>query len=681
MISTIGNFSLSATVLVAAGAILAAAASVRFRSPAYLRAARYGVAGLVLLLSVAAAGLLIALLKSDFRLEYVGSYTEQGLPWGYKLAAFWAGQAGSLLLWAWFLAVLCLIAVIALRRLGGTEGAVAVAVKALVIGFFAVLLLFTANPFALVDGPVPADGNGLNPMLQDPGMIIHPPLLFLGYAGFTVPFAVMIGVLAAGREDNRWLALVRPWLLVSWIFLTAGIVLGAWWAYIELGWGGYWAWDPVENASLLPWLTATAVLHSIMVQQHRGMFKVWNTSLIALTFILCIFGTYLTRSGVIQSVHAFPESLIGRFFLVFLVACTVGSAALIVLRLRALRSEHRLEGLVSREGAFLLGNILLLIMMLATLIGTIFPLLSAPFGESITVKPAFYNKVIAPMGIMLAALMAMGPVLSFGRSAASKIARSMVVPGIAATLVIIVLWISGMRSPWALLCAGVAALGTFAVLAGLLRSVSARRRSTGENLIAAAVRLVDRDHRRYGGQLAHLGVMMIVLGVVGSSLFVTKQTVQLRPGESVEVDGRTLTFLGIDFVREVNYDAARATLTLADADGTITTLQPEKRLYDKWQREFNSEIDLRSTLREDIYVILAGWEQRGEMTAIQILVNPMVLWIWLGGMVLCAGGLFSLLPRLLPRPAPAAVTQPAPAESRERLPAVSNVSIKPETAL
>ncbi len=680
MISSIGNLCLSATVLVAAGGLFVTAAGIRFRSSAYLRAARFGVAGLVLLLTVAATALVILLLRSDFNVEYVASYTERALPWGYKLAAFWAGQSGSLLLWAWLLAVLCLIAVISLRRLDGTEGAVAVGVMTLVVGFFAVLLLFTANPFALIEGPTPADGHGLNPMLQDPGMIIHPPLLFLGYAGFTVPFAVLIGVLVTGRDDNHWLALVRPWLLVSWIFLTAGIVLGAWWAYIELGWGGYWAWDPVENASLLPWLTATAALHSIMVQQHRGMFKTWNAVLIALTFILCIFGTYLTRSGVIQSVHAFPESLIGRFFLVFLGVCTAGSAALMVARRKSLRDEHQLEGLISREGAFLLGNILLLIMMVATLIGTIFPLLSAPFGESITIKPSFYNKLVAPMGIALAALMAAGPVLSFGRSAASKIARSMLIPAVAAMLVVIVLWFTGMRSVWALLCAGIAALGTFAVIAGLLRSVSARRRSTHEPIITAALRLIDRDHRRYGGQLAHLGVMMIVLGVVGSSLFATKETFQLQPGESVEIDGRMLTFNGLDFAREVNYDAARASLILTDADGTTTMLRPEKRLYDSWKREFNSEVDLRSTMREDIYVILAGWEQGGETTAIQVLVNPLVLWIWLGGIVLCAGGSFSLLPRLLPRAIRVAAAQPESEDHRECAVSVSNIPVKPETA-
>jgi cytochrome c-type biogenesis protein CcmF len=395
MISALGYTSLCAAVLVAAGGVLAATSAARFRSEAWLRAARWSVVALAALLTVTSAMLVVALLRSDFRYEYVAGYTERALPVGYKLAAFWAGQEGSLLLWAWLLGVMAVFAVRSMRRLEPPEQAVTLGTLAMVIGFFASLILFAADPFKMFAGAAPPDGRGLNPMLQDPGMIIHPPLLFLGYAGCTIPFAFLCGVLVSGREDNRWIAPVRRWLLVAWLFLTAGIVLGAWWAYIELGWGGYWAWDPVENASLLPWLTTTAVVHSITAQQRRGMFKVWNAVLIALSFILCIFGTYITRSGVIQSVHSFAPSLIGTFFLAFLLLTTVGSTALIVWRRKALRSEHELEGLISREGAFLLGNVLLLIMMLTTLVGTMFPLISSVFmPEPVTVQPAFYNKIV-----------------------------------------------------------------------------------------------------------------------------------------------------------------------------------------------------------------------------------------------------------------------------------------------
>ncbi|MHC4210181.1 MAG: heme lyase CcmF/NrfE family subunit, partial [Planctomycetota bacterium] len=550
MISGIGNLSLCAAILVAAGAVLASVASVRFRSPRLLRGARILLALVAVMLTATTAALIAALVNSDFRFDYVASYTERALPLGYKLAALWAGQEGSLLLWAWLLAILCMIAAVGWRTLVGTEHAVAVAVMALVCGFFGVLLLFAANPFQPVAGMAPPDGRGLNPMLQDPAMIIHPPLLFLGYAGFTIPFALTIGVLVAGRKDNHWIALVRRWLLASWLFLGAGIVLGAWWAYVELGWGGYWAWDPVENASLLPWLTSTALLHSIMVQQHRGMFKRWNVSLIFLTFTLCIFGTYLTRSGVIDSVHAYAGSLLGGFFLVFLVLLALTCLGLFAWRYRALAPEHELEGLISREGAFLLGNVLLLIMMATTLTGTIFPLLSAPFAhDPITVKPPFYNRVVAPMGILLVGLMTLGPVLAFGRAAAGKIARSLVIPGAGALVVTALVAFTLTTNAWALVCVALTALGTLTVIVDFGRCVSARRRGTGEGTARAAIRLIDRDHRRYGGQLAHLGLMMVVSGVAGSSLFGFDQTFRLQPGERVDVGRYQVTFEGLDEVR------------------------------------------------------------------------------------------------------------------------------------
>jgi cytochrome c-type biogenesis protein CcmF len=680
MISAFGNLSLGAAVLLAPGAVLASVASVRFGSAAGLKIARWCIVAIALLLTVASGALITALLTNDFRFEYVASYTERALPLGYKLAAFWAGQEGSLLLWAWLLAVMCVCAVAGFRSWRGPDHAITVAVLAVVCGFFAALMLFAANPFAFVEGQVPPDGRGLNPMLQDPGMIAHPPLLFLGYAGFTVPFAVLIGVLVANRSDNRWIARIRRWLVVSWMFLTAGIVLGAWWAYIELGWGGYWAWDPVENASLLPWFTATAVLHSLMVQQHRGMFKKWNAALIALSFILCIFGTYLTRSGVIESVHAFAPSLVGMFFLVFLAVCTFGSAALMVWRRRVLRPEHQLEGLISREGAFLGGNVLLTVMMLTTLVGTTFPILSAPFGEQITVGQPFYNRLVAPMGILLAALMALGPVLAFGKSAAAQIARSLIVPGIAAAVTTVVVGIFMTVNPWALVCVAVATLGTFAVIVGFVRSASARRRSTGEGWVVAAIRLIDRDHRRYGGQTVHLGLMMIVIGITGSSLFKVEQTHQLGPGESAQIAGAEVTFVSLDEVREINYTAVQATVEFTGADGTRRIMKPQKRFYDKWEGEPpNTEVAVRSDWRRDVYVILAGWEGGGKVTALQVKVTPLVLWIWIGGIVMTLGTLFCAMPQMLPRKRRAAAVEQTPAVTAEQVLPASAMAPQPET--
>ncbi len=355
----LGTYSLSGAVLASALGVLLAVAAGVLEKPSLLGPARWMLAMVAALITSASAALLQALVQSDFTIAYVASYTERALPLGYKLAAFWAGQAGSLLFWTWALSLMALVAAFAHKRRTAGEHAAMLGTLAAVGLFFCTLMLFAVNPF----DPTPIvvrDGNGLNPLLQNPAMIAHPPILFLGYAGFTIPFALLIGALVADRRDAGWMIQARRWLLGSWLFLTVGILLGAWWAYVELGWGGYWAWDPVENASLLPWLTATAVLHSIMIQQQRGMFRIWNAAFIAATFLLCVFATYLTRSGIVQSVHSFGQSPIGWFFLSFLVLGVLVVAGLMIARRRTLAGDRPLESVVNREGAFLAGNVLFL---------------------------------------------------------------------------------------------------------------------------------------------------------------------------------------------------------------------------------------------------------------------------------------------------------------------------------
>jgi cytochrome c-type biogenesis protein CcmF len=674
MIEIIGNMSLMAIILIACATVFASFAGIRFRTSKWANAARWSIVFISVFFTITSGALLSAILQSDFRFEYVASYTESALPIGYKVAAFWAGQQGSLLLWGWILSVMCLIAVWRFGQWRGTDYLVTVAVLAMSCGFFASLILFAANPFAVIEGGyVPYNGRGLNPQLQDPGMIAHPPLLFMGYAGFTIPFAIMIGVLTSGRRDNHWLILIRRWLLVSWIFLTAGIVLGAWWAYIELGWGGYWAWDPVENASLLPWLTSTALIHSIMVQRQRGMFKWWNVSLIALTFTLCIFGTYITRSGVIDSVHAFGKSSIGNFFLIFMGMSAFATAGLMIWRRKTLKPEHELEGIVSREGAFLLANIILLTMMLTTLVGTIFPLLSGPFlNEPMAVTAPFYNKIVVPMAILLVLIMAHGPVLVYGKSAWQKISQAMIFPGVmaiaASMCMIALMWDSWadsfaalfaletfseeMRHEFfsaiiALIVTFISTLGAGAVVVSFSRSMCARCRNTGENWLIASVRLIDKDHRRYGGQLSHLGLMLIVVGVAGSSLFNSQSLHKIQIGESVEIGSNTLTLESLHERYEANYGAVEAVVTLADRNGDSVTLKPQRRFYNGWEDQPNSQVAVLSSWRKDIYLSLVGWEEGGSITAIQVVANPLVVWIWIGGVVTVLGGVLSCLPQLL----------------------------------
>jgi cytochrome c-type biogenesis protein CcmF len=379
------------------------------------------------------------------------------------------------------------------------------------------------------------------------------------------------------------------------------------------------------------------------------MFKLFNAFLIAASFILCIFGTYLTRSGVIQSVHAFPESPLGQVFLAFIIILILGSAGLMIWRHRLLRSEHQIEGVISREGAFLLGNIILVLMMAVTLIGTIFPILSGPFGREITAKPEFYNKVVAPMGLLLAFIMAHGPVLAFGKMAGSKIARDMRIPGIAAVIITVVTAVFFTRNVWALMCTFVAVLGTFAVIVGFTRTVTARHRSTGEGWVLAAIRLIDADKRRYGAQVTHLGVMMIIIGVAGSSLFTKDHMVVLERGRATQVGEYTMTLDALEGVRGPNYDAVQATVTLENPDGTAMTLTPQKRLYDKWRHQPNSEVALYSDPAKDVYLILNQWSERGIAASVKLQISPMVAWIWIGGIVMVLGSFYCMLPRFLPR--------------------------------
>ncbi|WP_428938349.1 heme lyase CcmF/NrfE family subunit [Fontivita pretiosa] len=667
MTGLIGNFSLAAAVLVSLLALFTALAAARFESASLLRWSKSLLVALFGVFTVGSIALSIALVNCEFAFDYVARYTERALPFGYKLAAFWAGQEGSLLLWAWLLAGMSALCGLTLKQQqAGPSGspsrqspilehATVLATLSIVCGFFAFLMLFAANPFKVSD-VIPADGHGLNPMLQDPGMIAHPPTLFLGYAGYTIPFALLVGALLAGRRDNEWLAPVRRWAVFSWLLLSIGILLGAQWAYVELGWGGYWAWDPVENASLLPWLTGTALLHSIVIQQNRGMFKKWNAWLIAATFILCIVGTYITRSGVIDSVHSFGRSLIGTFFLVFLLIAILFSVAIIAIRSRFLRSEHELEALMGKEGFFLATNVLLVGMTIVTLVGTMFPVISELLaGQKVTVGPSFYNKVVAPLGLVLVALMSVGPLLVYGRDAVAKLARGAIIPAIIAIITVAVFLAMGLRNIWALIAAGVASCALASILVDLIRSTVARIRTHSENPLVALLKLLDNNHRRYGGQVVHVGVIMIVVGVTASSLFEQKQDFVMKQGESVHFAGRRITLSGLETIDGPNFVALQATLTVTEPDGATTTAAPQIRKYEKWE-QLNSEVSINSSWRQDLYLTLAASDGHGGVT-IQAIVNPLVSWIWTGGVVLTVGGVICLLPRLLPQPA----TAPAPA--------------------
>jgi cytochrome c-type biogenesis protein CcmF len=601
----------------------------------------------------AAAALLVLLTRSDFSIEYVANYTNRNLPLFYKLAAFWGGQKGSLLLWTWLLSIFSVIIAVKSRRYSGNLFAYALGIMSVTTLFFLLLNKFVANPFdtlAAVPGDghpptpfVPKDGRGLNPLLQHPEMVIHPPVLFIGFAGFVVPFAFAMAAMITRELGNEWLKITRRWSLASWFFLGAGILLGANWAYVELGWGGYWAWDPVENASLMPWLTGTAFLHSVIVQERRNMLKIWNVSLISLTFLLCIFGTFLTRSGIVSSVHAFAKSAIGYYFLLFIGIMAVLVLYLIVTRLRYLKSENELDSLVSRESSFLFNNLVFLAACCAVFWGTLYPVFSEALGgEKITIGPPFFNKINIPIGLFLLFLTGVAPLLAWRRTSAKSIQKNFLLPLIPAAIAAAVLVASGVRSLYPVLSFSLSVFVLLTILLEFYRGTRARVTNKQEHALEAFVNLISKNKRRYGGYIVHLGVVMMFVGFTGSA-FNTEVNTELAVGEQTTVRDYTLVFRGIEEGEDPNYVYLQAVLDILKNEKQIDTLRPERRFYYA-SEQTTSEIAIKSSLMEDLYVVFAGMDSEDSPAAIQIFVNPLVAWIWLGGFMLAVGTLMTILP-------------------------------------
>ncbi|MCC7408202.1 MAG: heme lyase CcmF/NrfE family subunit [Phycisphaeraceae bacterium] len=662
MTALIGDYSLSFCVLIAGAGIAACLGGLT-------SLARWCIVTIAVALSVSCGALLTALFQNDFSIAYVAEYSERALPLGYKIAALWAGQPGSLLLWAWFVAVMAVIFVLVHARRDDLETRVALGAVAAFLAFLALLLLYDDHGPFVTQSPAPLDGLGLNPLLQDPAMVAHPPALFLGYAGFTFPFALMLGAMVAGRSDSQWLAALRRWTLASWLFLTIGIILGAQWAYIELGWGGYWAWDPVENASLLPWLTSTALLHSMIAEQQRGALRRWNVALIAANFILCLLGTYLTRSDIVQSVHAFAGSFVATFFLALILLCLGVSGALLIWRWGRLETAQPVQSPWSKEGAFWLGNALLTLMTVTTLVGTLWPAIYSLFGgaamdggameggPAVGLNSAFYNRIVLPMGLVLLALMAAGPMLTIAGNG-KQLARRMTGPFVGGLAVVAIQLLLGIRGLWPLACGAVVGTALTSVALGFVQAVNLRRGQTGQGALSAAIHVFDGSHRRYGGQIVHLGMLMVMAGIAGSSLFGIKDTFSLEKGQSRTVAGYQIHYLDFRQVKGSNYTALQADLRLEAPDGTTTDLAPQTRYYSKSSQP-NTEVALMTNLRRDIYVTLAGWDHDGRLATLEARINPLVAWIWVGGIVLSLGAVIGLMPRFLP----ARQTQPADARS------------------
>jgi len=620
--------------------VIAPLLGVRLRRPELVGSSIGAVYATFLLLAVASAALLHALLTRDFGNAYVASYSSRDLSFWYTVSAFWAGQAGSLLFWALVLAGFG--AVVVWRHAART--ALMPYVVATVMGtsaFFTMLLALVSSPFARLPF-APPDGSGLNPLLQNPGMFFHPPTQYLGYVGFTIPFAFAVAAMATGRLDDEWIRATRRWTLAAWFFLTLGILFGMQWAYVELGWGGYWAWDPVENASLMPWLTATAFLHSAMIQEKRDMLKVWNLVLIILTFALSIFGTFLTRSGVLSSVHSFALSSMGPLFFAFIGAVLLVSFGLLAVRLPALRSEAELDSLLSRESSFLFNNLILVGAAFSVFLGTVFPLLSeAVRGVKISVGPPFFNQVNVPIGLALLLLMGLCPLLAWRKASPANLSRNFLAPGMLGLAAAAVMAALGLRQPVVVvafsLCVFVAAAIVWDVHRGALV-----RRSHGEPYPVALARLIMRNHRRYGGYVVHIGVILLFAGIAGAA-FSTEREAVLRKGETVAINQYTLRYEGASTYPTRSALVTSATLTVFNSGSRVAVLTPQRNIHRGHEDQPMTEVAIRSTWREDLYVILAGLGDDGTAN-FRVIVNPLMMWMWAGGMLLVAGTLFAFWP-------------------------------------
>lgn len=622
-----------ALVLAAYGAVALVATGVSPSPSRRLRASGYraafATAGLVTYSSLVLAGLLAG---RDFSVAYVAEVANRAMSFDQLLSAFWGGQPGSLLLWAWALSLVT-AAVVLLHRRGNpglTPGVVGTLLA--VECFFLLVLTLAASPFEKLPAPR-ADGQGLNPLLLDPAMRIHPPLVLSGYMSFSVPFAFAMGALITGRVGLEWVRAVRGWTLLAWTIQATGLIVGAWWAYHVLGWGGYWGWDPVENVALLPWLASTALLHSLMVQERRGMLKVWNLGLVVATFGLSIFGTFVVRSGIITSVHSFATSSVGPYFFAFLGVVLLVAIGLIAYRLPSLAAEHAIDSVVSRESAFLLNNLLLVALVAVTFWGTIFPMVSETVrGAKIAVGPAYYRQVDGPLLLALLALMALGPMLGWRRSSLPRLlddARWPLAVTAAVGVAALVLGAGGLASVAIAAC--VLVVGAIAVEYG--RGLRARRKA-GEPLVSALVALVARDRRRYGGYLVHLAMVVIAVGIVGSSGYQQVGEATIAPGQSLTVGGYSLVNGGVSSVERAGMAGVTGTVGLRRGGRSLGVLRPERRIYAGWEKQPVTGVAIQTVLPrlDDVYVLMTNLDASGAMS-LRVFVNPLVALLWVGALL------------------------------------------------
>src|ERR1700677_899704 len=642
----LGNLALAIALILAIYSIVANVYGARRHLPDFVVSARHAVWAMCAMVTIAVVVLWIALLRSDFSLEYVAAYSSTTLPRVYKITSLWGGQQGSLLFWTWLLSIFTSIAAFQNRRRNPEIAPYALAVLAGVSIFFLGMLNFVTRPCDLL-ATVRPDGSDLNPLLQNYWMAIHPPSLYTGYVSAAVPFAFACGALVTRKLDDGWIRTTRRWAIFSWFFLTLGNLFGARWAYEVLGWGGYWAWDPVENAAFMPWLVMTPYLHSRMIQERKDMLKVWNLVLIGMAFGLTLFGTFITRSGVISSVHSFTQSGLGPYFLSFLITVTLAYTALLIFRSKELRSPAEFESYLSREAAFLFNNLMLVGIAFAVFWGTIFPVLSeAVRGVKITVGPPFFNRVNGPLALGLVFLMGIGPLIAWRRTTTSNLIRSFAAPVAIGVATGIVAAASGLRQWYVLTAFSLAAFVLGTVLVEFRRGMNARRHMVAEPRAKALVNLVAKNNRRYGGYIIHVGTIVAFVGIVGSSFFRTEVKKSVHVGDSFTIGSYTLRFQGLDEADTPHLESATARVQVLKADGREITVMSPAKLFFKRPQQPATKVAIRSTPASDLYVVLAGIDDDGQTATFEVFLTPLVFWLWAGGVLMVLGTVIVMWPNV-----------------------------------
>jgi|WetSurMetagenome_2_1015567.scaffolds.fasta_scaffold15729_3 cytochrome c-type biogenesis protein CcmF len=648
-----GNFCLLLALCLSLYALFAALIGALQQQHRIVRSAERAVYAAGASVTISLGSLIYLLVSNDFSTSHVASASSRDLPIIYKISAIWGAHDGSMLLWVFFTAVLCVIVVFQNRFRYRDMMPYVIAVLMFDLCFFLILNLSLSNPFTQLvqvsaDGTaqtfLPADGRGLNPLLQYWAMVIHPPILYVGFIGFLIPFAFAIAALLTRQLGDTWIRTTRRWTLLTWLLLGLGLILGGKWAYVVLGWGGYWGWDPVENSSLMPWLVSTAFLHSVIVQERRGMLKVWNVILVMITYLLGIFGTFITRSGVVSSVHAFADSKLGNFFLLYMAFILFAGFWLIAYRRSYLKSDRRLDSIISRESAFLFNNLVFVIACFAIFWGTMFPVISQLVRKTqITVGPPFFNSINTPIGLLLLLLTGVGPLFAWRKTSFDSLKKAFFWPAIFSVAACIALLAGGMRNFYAVVCLTLCVFVAVTIVEEFYKGTKIRVANKGEGILTALINLTLKNKRRYGGYIVHFAIVLIFAGLAGNA-FNREETQQLTNGQEMKIGDYTLKMAGFREGEASNYRYAQVTLDAYKNGKLVDTLRPEQRFYNTGERQTLTNVALHSSPKEDLYVVLAGMSEDSVICQIKAYVNPLVFWIWFGSAIMFLGAVITLLP-------------------------------------